>query len=288
MGIVFLGHFVNAQQTPSTYTYNIGEFKISLLSESQQAGKTNILIGATDEMIKEYAPDGTFPNAMNAYLVQTPEKNILFDTGVGNKLTQNLALLGVTPEQIDILCITHMHGDHIGGMLKDGKAVFTNAEVYLPQPEHDYWTNQDIISKLPENKRGGFLNAIKVIDIYKHKLHLFTPITIDSSITTLLPGIQGIAAYGHTPGHTGFLLESKGEKLLIWADLTHAMAFQMPYPEIAVTYDTNPTDAVYARQAILKYVSEHQIPIAGMHIAFPGMGKIEKSVKGGYRFIPFQ
>lgn len=277
-----------AQESSSMFTYNIGDLKISLLSESQQNGKTNILIGATDEMIKEYAPDGTFPNAMNAFLVQTPDKNILFDTGIGRKLIENLASLGVTPEQIDIICITHMHGDHIGGMLKDDKAVFPNAEIYLPKPEHDYWTNQEIINKLPENNRNGFLNAIKVVNTYKSKLHLFEPINIGTSTTTVLPGIQGIAAYGHTPGHTGFLLESKGEQFLIWADLTHAMVFQMPHPEIAVTYDTNPADAINARQAILKYVSEKNIPIAGMHIAFPGMGRVEKSGSEGYRFIPLQ
>lgn len=265
-----------AQETPDVYTYIIGDFMVSLLSESQRDANTGILVGATEEMIATCAPQGTFPNAMNAFLVQTPEHNILFDTGMGQKLFTNLESLGITAEEVDAVCITHMHGDHIGGMLQYEKVMFPNADIYLPQPEYDYWMS--IESK----------QAHQVIEAYKERLKLFVPQTLDTPAEELLPGVQGIAAYGHTPGHTLFLLDSDGEQLLIWADLTHAMALQMPYPEVAVTYDVNPTDAIASRQAVLRYVTEKKIPIAGMHIAYPGMGKVEKRSGGGYRFIPFK
>ncbi len=101
----------------------------------------------------------------------------------------------------------------------------------------------------------------------------------------LLPGIYAIATYGHTPGHTSFLLESGKEKLLIWGDLAHAMAVQMPHPEISVTYDFDPRQAADIRKKMLEYVSKNNIPIAGMHIAYPAVGKI--SEKGsGYTFTP--
>ncbi|MDL2255252.1 MBL fold metallo-hydrolase [Parabacteroides sp. OttesenSCG-928-G06] len=265
-----------AQETPSVYTYIIGDFMVSLLSESQQTRDTGILIGATDEMIAECTPDGTFSNAVNAFLVQTPTHNILFDTGLGQNLFMNMESLGVTAEDVDILCITHMHGDHIGGMLQYDKVMFPNATVYLPQPEYDYWMNT-------ESRQ-----AHQVIEAYKERIKLFTPQALGSATETLLPGIQAIAAYGHTPGHTTFLLDSEGEQLLIWGDLTHAMAVQMPYPQVAVTYDVNAADAISARQAILQYVTEYKIPIAGMHITYPAMGKIEKRSGEGYRFIPFK
>lgn len=267
---------ISAQETPSVFTYKHGEMKVTLLSEAQQAAKVSILIDATEEMLKEYAPNGTFPNAMNAFLVQTNGKNILFDTGMGRKLFENLESLGVTAEQIDIICITHMHGDHIGGMLREGKAAFAKAEVYLPKPEYDYWMS--IEAKQPQ----------QVIEVYKEKLHLFVPGQLGKSENDILPGIQGIAAYGHTPGHVGFMLTSQGKKILIWGDLTHAMAIQMPYPQIAVTYDVNPKDAISARKEILEYVALNKIPIAGMHISYPGMGGIQQENKGGYRFIPFE
>lgn len=262
--------------SPSVITYKIGDYKISLLAESQQQGKTGILLGATEEMLEKYAPDGSFPNAMNAFLVQTPDKNILFDSGIGKKLFENLNSLGVSADDIDILCITHMHGDHIGGMLKEDKATFPNAEVYLSQPEHDYWMNQNN----PQPK--------KVIELYRNRLHLFEPGKLGEQIQDLLPGITGIAAYGHTPGHTGFMVESKGEKIFIWGDLAHAMAVQMPFPHVAVTYDVDPEEAVDIRKKILEYVTLHKIPIAGMHIAYPAMGKIKESTSGGYTFVPLK
>jgi len=288
LSLIAIPMFCTAQETSSLFTYKIGDYTINLLAESQQKGNKSILIGATEAMLKEYAPDGTFPNAMNAFLIKTPDKNILFDTGLGKNIFNNLEALGVTPEQIDIVVLTHMHGDHIGGMLREGKKSFPNAEVYLPQPEHDYWTNQKTIEELPENRRGSFLNAVKVVDTYKDKLHLFEPDQLYGKENQIIKGIRGIAAYGHTPGHTVFLVELANEKLLIWGDVTHAMALQMPYPEVAVTYDVNPGDAIHTRKELLKYVEEKQIPIAGMHIAYPGMGKIVKGDTSGYKFIPFQ
>jgi glyoxylase-like metal-dependent hydrolase (beta-lactamase superfamily II) len=95
-----------------------------------------------------------------------------------------------------------------------------------------------------------------------------------------------LATYGHTPGHTSFLIESKESKLLIWGDLTHAMAIQMPYPQVAVTYDVNPEGAVQSRKAVLTYVSENHIPVAGMHIAYPAIGEIKSISDGGYQFLP--
>ncbi|MDR1171622.1 MAG: MBL fold metallo-hydrolase [Bacteroidales bacterium] len=266
-----------AQENPNIFTYKVGAFEICLLSEGQSAGKPGIFIGATPEMIRKCIPDGTFPTSCNAFLVRMPGKTILVDTGYGRNLFDNLKSLGVTPEQVDIILLTHMHGDHIGGMLKDGQAAFPNAEVYLAKPEHDYWMSDD--AKNP--------NARKVIEVYRSKLHLFQPVEIDAKPNTLFAGIQAVASYGHTPGHTSFMVESGKDKLLIWGDLTHAMAIQMTYPQVAMTYDVNPDVAIASRKKTLEYVAQKKIPIAGMHIAFPGMGKIAKAPADGYSYSPF-
>ncbi|MDR2921557.1 MAG: MBL fold metallo-hydrolase [Tannerella sp.] len=257
-----------------TKTYNIGKFEISTLPESQGNGNTKILIGTTPKMIEEYLPDETFPNATNAFLVKTPEHTILVDAGFGRQLFDNLKALNVTPEQIDIILLTHMHGDHIGGLLKDEKVTFPNATLYLGQIEHDYWA------------KGDHASQQKVINAYKDKLKLFTNNEITNIKTSLLPGIYGIAAYGHTPGHTAFMLESENQQFLVWGDLTHAMKIQMPCPQVAVTYDVDPELAIKSRKEILEYVSKNNIPIAGMHIAFPGMGTIISNQTGGYEFTP--
>ncbi|MCD7937206.1 MAG: MBL fold metallo-hydrolase [Tannerellaceae bacterium] len=278
---------VKSQKSMDIYSYQSGEFKIILLSEAQQNASPGILIGTTPEMLAKYVPGGTFPNAMNAFVVQGKGKNILIDTGLGIKLFENLKSVGLQPGDIDVILITHMHGDHIGGLIQNGEVMFPSVQLYIPQPEHDYWMSDDEMYQVPENSRMSFTNARNVIRQYGNRLHLFEPNKLEDITMEILPGIKPIAAYGHTPGHTVYLLESGNSRFLVWGDLTHAMAIQMPYPEIAVTYDVNPELAIESREAILKYVKDYRIPIAGMHIAFPGMGKIITGEEEGYKFIEF-
>lgn len=268
--VLFLTGNVFANQ--NIHTHNVGDFKVSLLSEGQKEGNKSILIGATDKMLSKYAPKGLFPNSVNAFLVRTPSQNILVDTGLGINLIQNLKHLGVSPEKIDILLLTHMHGDHIGGMLRNGEKVFPNAKIYISEPEYNYWTKK------------SWDSVSDVATAYKQNIILFKPSKLNGAQKKLISGVTAIEAYGHTPGHTMFLLESKGKKLLIWGDLTHAMAIQMPYPKVAVTYDIDPKQAVETRLKVLKYACKNKIPIAGMHIAYPSMGTITSDSNGGYIF----
>ncbi|MDR0893728.1 MAG: MBL fold metallo-hydrolase [Prevotellaceae bacterium] len=267
----------SAQEAASSaiYTHQVGAYEIVVLPENQGQGNPSILIDATPEMLAQAIPDGTYPNAVNAFLVKTPAGNVLFDTGFGRNLTRNLAAAGVKPEDIGTLVITHAHGDHIGGMLTaDGQRAFPRARLILSDTEKTYWVDTQ--------KQEA---ATRAFNAYKENVQLVTPGKIEEPAGG--DGIFYLAAPGHTPGHIVCLLRSKGEQLLIWGDLAHAMAIQMPFPQVSVRYDTDPVLAAKSRQEILKFVAEHHIPIAGMHVAFPGMGKIENNGKGGYRFIPF-
>jgi len=263
---------VSAQDVPNIFTYKVGAVEVVLLSEGQATGDSKIFIGATPEMIQKAMPNGTYPRSCNAFLVRIQGKNILVDTGTGRNLLENLNLLGITPEQIDAILITHVHGDHIGGMLKDGKVVFPNAEFWLSKAEHEWSLN------------GGerTVGARNVIEVYNSRLCLFEPKEIDANPELLFPGIRAIAAYGHTPGHTLFMVESGDEKLIIWGDLTHAMAIQMPFPQVAMTFDVDSEKAISARKKVLEYVVGKNITIAGIHNSFPGMGKLTKAPEGGY------
>jgi len=283
--LVIAAVYVKAQNSEKIFSMQLGTGKLTLLSEGQRNGNTNILIGAKPEMIEKYAPNNSYPSATNVFLWQSEGKNILFDTGLGTALFDNLQSIGVKPEDIDAICITHLHGDHTGGLLRNDQAAFPKAKLFISKAEYNYWTNQDIINKTPENRRGRFLQAKKATEAYKDRLQLFEPISDEYSDNILYLNIKAYATYGHTPGHTVYLLESGDNRLLIWGDLTHAMAIQMPHPELGVTYDTDPEKAIQARALVLRIISYYAIPVAGMHIAFPGIGTVVKS-EPGYRFIP--
>ncbi|MDR2424211.1 MAG: MBL fold metallo-hydrolase [Prevotellaceae bacterium] len=262
-------------QEQNVITFQVGEATISLLSEGQSNSSTNNLIGATPEILKKYAPDGNCPSACNAFLVQINGKKILIDTGFGRNLFKNIESLGLNVEQIDAVILTHMHRDHIGGLLRDEKAAFPKAELCVAQSEYDYWT---------EDERKNSVGTI--FEAYGKKLKLFTPASSPENQNVNIHGLKPLAAFGHTPGHTAFLIESGDARLLVWGDLTHAMAVQMPHPEVAITYDVNPEQAIASRKKILEYVSKNKIPVAGMHIAYPAVGDV-KSLNGRYEFTPF-
>ena len=266
--------YVLAQNNPNVFKHNVGAIEVYLLSEGPETGNSRVLVGATPEMIEECLTDGNFSNPINAFLVRFPSgKNVLVDTGRRSQpLLENLGSIGVTADQIDVVLITHTHGDHIGGTIVDGSAVFPRAELYMSKQEHDL------------NSSGA--GARNMIEAYGSRLRLFEPKEIDASPDELFAGIRAVAAFGHTPGHTLFLVESGAEKLLIWGDLTHANDIQMQYPQVALIWDTDNEKAIETRKKVFEYIVANNLTVAGMHNAFPGMGKMTNRAGGGYTYTP--
>ena len=276
MALVFAAGAAAAEVDNGPAPVKVGDVTVTLLSDGESEGKTSLLIDASDDVLRKYAPEGTYASAFNAFLVRTPDKTVLVDTGFGRKLFDNLKALGVAPEQVDIVLLTHMHGDHTGGLLRDGKPAFPNAKVYVAEKEYDYWA-----MGAPEDQK----KAVEPVAAYDKAVHPFEPGDLATAGIELIPGIRAVAAYGHTPGHTLFMIDSKDRKLLIWGDIAHAMAVQMPVPDVAIKYDVDPRLAVATRKAVLEYVAKNKIPVAGMHIPGAGIGTV--SVSGeGYAFTP--
>lgn len=268
--------------------YKVGAVEVSLLSEGQSEGKTAVLTSPVPGVLEKYAPGGTYATATNTFLVRSPDRVVLIDTGYGRKLFDNMASLGVKPEQVDVVLLTHMHGDHIGGLLRDGKPAFPKAELYLSQREADYWTSDKEMNARPEDRRESFLRAREALVAYADRTHRFEPGQIGESKTTPVPGITAVAAFGHTPGHTMYLIESQGEELLIWADLAHAMQVQMPVPSVATTYDSNPRQAVETREKVLAFAAKNKLLVTGMHVPSPAVGTVSAGPDGGYVFQPIK
>ena len=250
-------------------TVQIGDMRVSLLSEGNAPGKPEVIINASPEEKGKYIPEGNFTSAVNAFLITTTDKKILVDTGYGRAILKNLEKLGCKPQDIDAILITHMHGDHIGGMLKDGAPAFPNAQIYIAEKELAYWQDKP---------------AAQTLAAYGNKVNTFTPGEFDKGLN-LFPGISAIATYGHTPGHTSYLVQSKNQAALIWGDITHVTQIQLPLPEIFVTYDVTPEQAVKTRQALFAYLADKNILVAATHIEKPGMGYIKSTEKvNSYKF----
>jgi glyoxylase-like metal-dependent hydrolase (beta-lactamase superfamily II) len=286
IGFCLLLMFITTQTMhaqENVMTFKVGTFVVTVLSEGQGQGNTNILIGATEEMIGKAIPNGSFPIATKVFLVEANGKNLLIDAGYGQKTVDNLKLYGKKASDIDAVFITHFHGDHIGSLFLNNERSYPNAALYVSKAEYDYYMSDEQMNNAPENRRSGFSTARQLFKVYGDKLTIFTPDDIENA-PELIPGLHGVAAYGHTPGHSGFLVKSEDKQLLFWGDLTHAMAIQMPYPEVAMTYDTDPVNAVEIRQKLLNYLSDSDIRIAGAHIPFPGIGMVRKNIFNGYIF----
>jgi glyoxylase-like metal-dependent hydrolase (beta-lactamase superfamily II) len=258
------------------FHYKVGGFDVYMLVENRGQGRSGILIGADTAALDRYIPGGSYESETNTFLVKGLGKTVVIDTGFGGAIFDKMKSLGVDPSDVDAVLLTHLHGDHIGGMQKNGQALFPKARVYLATRERDYWTKENV-------NRG----AVDALAAYGSRVETFNPGALGSNLAELLPGIFPAVAFGHTPGHTVFLLESDGSRLLVWGDLMHVQSIQFPLPNVSVTYDTDPTAAAAIRKEILDYAAKNKIPIAGMHLVYPAVGTV--SAEGtGYRFNPAQ
>lgn len=213
----------------------------------------SLFLDAKDAQIDSLSLKEGVPASVSTFLVEKDGKYMLFDSGVGapdSKLQEGLKTLGVAPSEIDYIFITHFHGDHIGGMMKDGSAVFTNAEVYAPKTEYDAWM------KMPEDKNSQVETMMKA---YCDRVHMF------AFGDTLPCNVMAMDASGHTPGHTVF----QTGKLLVVGDLMHGAALQLKYPDICATYDMDKIGAIKSRKYYIEYARKNNLVIAGMHLPVP-------------------
>ena len=263
-----------ASESDGIYSFKVGQVEVYMLVESESEGSTRIIPGADAALIRRYIPETGFKSSTNAFLIKAPGHNILVDTGFGRTIFDKMKTLGVAPDQIDTVLITHLHGDHIGGLQKDGKPLFPNAKIYLSEKEHTYFTKTQI-------NQG----AVAALTPYGSKVITFEPGVLGGAAREILPGISAIANYGHTPGHTVFLVENGGAKLIIAGDFLHVALVQIPNPDISATYDIDQSAAAASRRQILDYAAKNKILIGGMHMVYPAVGTVEAD-GSGFKFTP--
>ncbi len=279
-----------AGQTPGVHNRRLGDGVITAVNDGMFEGMTALLtnIAATDA---EALLTGTFrplpPRiTVNTFLLTLGGKRILFDTGCAatfgptvGAMLGNLAAMGVTPDTISTVLLTHAHPDHANGLIDAaGAAVFPNAELLVSAKEAAFWQDDAIMGSMPEDAKGYFLGARAALGAYASRTRL-----IESG--EVLPGITAIPAYGHTLGHTGYLVTSGGDSLLIWGDVVHVPGVQFARPEVGTAYDTDGPGAIATRARLMDMAATEKLAVAGMHLDFPVFGHVVRQGQG-YAHVP--
>ena len=280
-------------QAPGWYRITLGDFEVTALSDGTVGLPVDqLLTNTTADETKAALAQWRLPlpveTSVNGYLVNTGSKLVLIDTGAAGlfgptlgRLVANLKASGYQPEQVDEIYITHMHADHVGGLVAEGKLAFPNATVRADKRDADFWLSKANLDAAPADAKGFFQGAQASLNPYvaAGKFKAF-----DGS-SELVPGVRSIATYGHTPGHSIYAVESKGQKLVLWGDLMHVAAVQFAKPFVTIAFDTDAKAAAPQRAQVFADAAKDGFLVGGAHLSFPGIGRL-KAQGAGYDFQP--
>jgi len=273
------------------YRVKIGDVNVTALSDGTLLLDPSLLHGKRKDIDLLLAKNFARPpvdTSVNAFLIEAGARLILVDAGTGtlfgpaaNKLPASLRAAGFQPEQITDVLVTHIHTDHTGGLLVGAKVVYPNATIHVEKRELDYWLDTHAMDRAPAEQKHFFTEAQETMRPYisADKVRTF------NGATELFPGFKSIPAYGHTPGHTFYSLEDKGDKIVFWGDLLHAAPVQFAMPSVTIEFDANPRAAALARQKAFADAAANSYLVAPAHMSFPGIGRLRK--EGAiYRWYP--
>lgn len=279
-------------QGPGFYRMMVGEIEVTVVSDGTVDLPMNQLLQSSQKKINAALHDHflTSPveTSVNAFLINTGTKLVMIDAGAGllfgptlGKLQASIVAAGYQPDQIDEIYLTHMHPDHLGGLINIDKLAFPNAVVRADSHDADYWLSPLELARAPLDQKPNFLAAMGMLGPYA-AINRFYPFTGE---TELVPGVRSTSSYGHTPGHTTYVVESRGEKLVLIGDLIHAGFMQFDDPSVTIMFDSDRRAAAASRKAGFADAARHEVLIGGAHLAFPGLGHLRSSGKG-YQFVP--
>ena len=281
------------KSAPAYYRIMLGDFEVTVLSDGTVPLPVDKLLTNTtpDKVtaaLARYYLKSPLETSVNTFLINTGSKLVMVDTGaaslfgptLGNLLI-NLKASGYQPEEIDEIYITHMHGDHVGGLMAGDKPAFPNAIVRADQHDADFWLSQANMDKAQPGDKGGFQGAMASINPYV-KADKFK--SFDGN-TELVAGIKAVATRGHTPGHSIYAVESKGQKLMLWGDLMHVASVQFENPGVTIKFDTDSKAAAVQRKKAYADAAKQGYLVGSAHLSFPGIGYLRAEGKG-YAWIP--
>jgi glyoxylase-like metal-dependent hydrolase (beta-lactamase superfamily II) len=268
----------DAKPAGKAHAIQLGAFQVStLLGGAAMREKPIETFGLTAdpaewEKLSEanFIPADKSGNSFTMTLVKTPDALVLIDTGMFPEVTVSaLAAAGYAPEDVTHVLLTHMHGDHVSALTKDGAPVFAKAQLIAPKVEADHW-------------------AANPAEAYTtHVAPLIGNARLIADGDEVMPGITAAGAYGHTPGHTTYLLESDGQRLLVTGDTFNHYVYSVQRPEWHVRFDIDKDKGAETRKTVLARLATDRIPFIGYHMPFPALAYIAPGeAEGTFRYVP--
>lgn len=286
-------HFTEYQPEVGYYQFKLGTYEITVISDGTVPQDLHTLLkGASQQKIDALLNQSHLTNpveaSINVFLVNTGDRLILIDTGAGDffgkgfggKFLNRLNKIGVDPEKITDILITHIHTDHTGGLVSSGKPVFPNANIYVGKADLDFFLEPNNRNGVNGYDKMYFQQAQMAMQPYVALGHV-KPL---SGIQKLLDNFTAYPTPGHTPGHYYYQLNNEGNSITFIGDSVHVESVQFPNPEITITYDVDQQNASKQRVTQFEKLSKQRSLVAAPHLPFPGVGYIDQE-KNGFRFI---
>ncbi|WHO75427.1 MBL fold metallo-hydrolase [Rhizobium sp. BT03] len=280
-------------EAPEFRRLMVGDYEVTVLSDGKNPLAAMKLLQGNPSRIADALKSGFLGEQVetshNSFLINTGEKLVLVDAGAGTllgphtgKLLNNLRASGYRPEQVDEVYLTHMHTDHIGGLMSGNERTFPNAVVRADRRDTDYWLSEENMRAAPAEAKRFFDAATTSLSAYMKvgKLDTF------EGSADLTPGIRARPAYGHTPGHTMYEVESRGEKLLVWGDIVHVASVQFADPTVTIGYDVDQVAAEQEHLRVFDDAARNRYMIGGAHLPFPGLGHVHDNGDRTYAYVP--
>lgn len=276
------------------FRYKLGNAQLTALSDGSVPQDLHELLRGTtpeetDILLREGFRTNPVEASINAYLVELDGRMMLVDTGsgdffgpgLGGRLVARLESIGVDPKQITDVLLTHVHTDHSGGLVTQGRVVFPNATVHVGQADVDFFLAKEHQNGVDGYDKSYFAQATASLAPYlaAGRIKGFR------GDVAVLPGVTAVPTPGHTPGHAFYRVESEGQAVTFVGDLFHVQAVQLPRPDITIAYDVDPSHARETRLQQLDRLSKSREIIAGAHVPFPGLGQVRRQGEG-YQFVP--
>ena len=281
-----------SQLLPGILRWDLGDLTVTVMNDGWFEATIDLATGIPRDEAVRLQAEGFRPEkprvTLNCFLITGPGRTpTLIDFGYGalapvdtlGRAPAALAAAGVEPDEIGTVLVSHLHPDHVGGLITgDGAARFPNAELVVHGAEVEHWLADEALADAPDAAKPYFENARKAFAPYAGRMRRHEG-------GEVAPGITAVPLPGHTPGHTGFRIASGGQTLLMWTDVVHLPAIQFADPKAGVAFDVDGEQARTTREHVLDEVARERTLIAGSHLEFPALGFVARE-ETGYRFVP--